>query len=221
MEKVFYLADENQLPPGATSIADAPQFLLISIDRKSFNLKELVAHIEPHLLQSNSPMTFLLNLESEYSRAEIECIKTLAEHKLVTLAYSYNESKSIFNKIAAYKNHGFINANASIRAWLFAIRSIQSCGSYWPDYLQSELLVAESQTYKRQSISSELTVRQYQVLRAINEGKSNQQIAAQMAVTTHTVKSHIAAIYKKLKVNNRTHCLKEASKQGLLKIAIK
>jgi DNA-binding NarL/FixJ family response regulator len=43
-----------------------------------------------------------------------------------------------------------------------------------------------------------------QVLEIASLGLSNRQIAARLGVTVHAVKYHLAAIYRKLEVTNRT-----------------
>lgn len=61
-----------------------------------------------------------------------------------------------------------------------------------------------------------LTNRQSQVLDLIAEGKSNKQIAYEMGVSEATVKLHINALLRSLKVNNRTQAVVTAQKMGLI-----
>jgi two-component system nitrate/nitrite response regulator NarL len=49
-----------------------------------------------------------------------------------------------------------------------------------------------------------LSPRELEVLRMISEGMTNAEIAARMQVTVHAVKFHLASIYRKLEVANRT-----------------
>jgi DNA-binding CsgD family transcriptional regulator len=49
-----------------------------------------------------------------------------------------------------------------------------------------------------------LTARELQVLEMASLGLTNWQIAASLHVTVHAIKFHLAAIYRKLKVTNRT-----------------
>ena len=61
-----------------------------------------------------------------------------------------------------------------------------------------------------------LTNRQSQVLDLMAEGKSNKQIAYEMGVSEATVKLHINALLRSLKVNNRTQAVVTAQKMGLI-----
>jgi DNA-binding NarL/FixJ family response regulator len=49
-----------------------------------------------------------------------------------------------------------------------------------------------------------LTAREREVMQRIARGMTNAQVAAELLVTTHAVKFHLAAIYRKLGVANRT-----------------
>jgi DNA-binding CsgD family transcriptional regulator len=49
-----------------------------------------------------------------------------------------------------------------------------------------------------------LSPREAQVIRLMTDGMTNRQIAGQLSVTIHAVKFHLASIYRKLGVHNRT-----------------
>jgi DNA-binding NarL/FixJ family response regulator len=61
-----------------------------------------------------------------------------------------------------------------------------------------------------------LSPRQIDVLKLIALGKSNKQIAFELNLTEGTVKLHVTAILKLLKVYNRTGAVAEAKNLGLL-----
>jgi DNA-binding CsgD family transcriptional regulator len=49
-----------------------------------------------------------------------------------------------------------------------------------------------------------LSPREFQVLEMVALGLSNAQMAARLNVTIHAIKFHLAAVYRKLGVSNRT-----------------
>ncbi len=54
------------------------------------------------------------------------------------------------------------------------------------------------------SISTELTVRETEVLRLIASGLSSNEVASCLVLSSHTVNAHIRSIYRKLGVNSRS-----------------
>lgn len=60
-----------------------------------------------------------------------------------------------------------------------------------------------------------LSLRETQVLTLIASGNSNQQIAEQLFISLHTVKTHVRRIYQKLDVERRTHAVAKARLLGL------
>jgi DNA-binding CsgD family transcriptional regulator len=54
------------------------------------------------------------------------------------------------------------------------------------------------------SIADRLSPREVEVLRLTSSGLTNAEVAALLGVTVHAVKFHLAAIYRRLGVANRT-----------------
>jgi DNA-binding NarL/FixJ family response regulator len=52
-----------------------------------------------------------------------------------------------------------------------------------------------------------LSAREAQVMQLMTEGMTNRQIAARLCVTVHAVKFHLASIYRKFEVHNRTEAV--------------
>jgi DNA-binding CsgD family transcriptional regulator len=62
----------------------------------------------------------------------------------------------------------------------------------------------DSAAYRSADAFLRLTAREEQVLEMTARGLTNRQIAEGLAVTIHAVKFHLATIYRKLEVSNRT-----------------
>jgi DNA-binding NarL/FixJ family response regulator len=61
-----------------------------------------------------------------------------------------------------------------------------------------------------------ITESELRVLRALAQGRSNKQIAAELFITEQTVKFHLTNIYRKLDVSNRTEATRFAYQHGLV-----
>lgn len=62
----------------------------------------------------------------------------------------------------------------------------------------------------------ELTERELAVLKLVAEGCSNVQIGVQLGIGMETAKSHVANIFSKLRVNDRTQAVLVALRRGIL-----
>ncbi len=71
-------------------------------------------------------------------------------------------------------------------------------------------------TPKRESLPDSLNQREMEVLRLIDAGLTNQEIADQIVIAVSTVKWHINHLYAKLGVHTRTRALARAKELGLL-----
>ena len=79
-----------------------------------------------------------------------------------------------------------------------------------------ERMAGPSPSYQ-QPLIEPLSERELEVLRLVAAGKSNQDIAAQLFLSTGTVKSHLNHIFGKLNVESRTQCVARARELKLLK----
>jgi predicted ATPase/DNA-binding CsgD family transcriptional regulator len=61
-----------------------------------------------------------------------------------------------------------------------------------------------------------LSEREYEVLRLVAEGLSNQQIGDQLFITERTVRFHVTSIFNKLGADNRAQAVALATQRGLL-----
>jgi LuxR family transcriptional regulator, maltose regulon positive regulatory protein len=60
-----------------------------------------------------------------------------------------------------------------------------------------------------------LSARELEVLQLVDQGLSNQEIAARLNIAASTVKTHINNIYSKLEVQTRTQAIRRARDLGL------
>lgn len=63
-----------------------------------------------------------------------------------------------------------------------------------------------------------LTDREMEILRLLDEGQSNKQIAKALHLSLHTVKNHVHSIIQKLEVSNRREAVHLAYNKGWLKV---
>ena len=61
-----------------------------------------------------------------------------------------------------------------------------------------------------------LTEREYEVLKLVVDGKSNNDIANLLSISEHTAKAHVCNIIQKLVVDDRTQAAVKALKEGII-----
>ena len=63
---------------------------------------------------------------------------------------------------------------------------------------------------------SNLTQREYEVLKLVVDGQTNSEIAKTLTISEHTAKAHVCNIFQKLVVDDRTQAAVKALKEGLV-----
>ena len=84
------------------------------------------------------------------------------------------------------------------------------------DVVVSERVVATAAPGAALQAGAALTARELEVLRLVARGLSNKEIAADLRITTHTVKYHLAAVLEKLGVRSRTEAVSLGVRKGLV-----
>jgi len=111
---------------------------------------------------------------------------------------------------------GFIPKSSSNEVMLNAIRLVQAGGKYLPsEVLSGSAPAAVSRRSRAVAPSVEtlgLTARQIDVLRFIAKGASNKVICRELNLAERTVKAHVTAVLRALKVSSRTQAAIAAAK---------
>ena len=132
--------------------------------------------------------------------------RELPDAKILMLTTS-DEEADLYEAIKAGAS-GYLLKEISIEEVPDAIRSVWAGQSRISPSMASKLLsefAAMSQrTGAGQPGGAQLTPREMQVLELASRGLTNGEVAAGLNVSVHAVKFHLAAIYRKLGVANRT-----------------
>ena len=89
-----------------------------------------------------------------------------------------------------------------------AIRAVHSGHKRIPPEVAAELAEHAGE--------EDLSPRELEVLGLVAKGHANKEIAARLAITEETVKSHITKILSKLAANDRTHAVTIGLKRGII-----
>ena len=84
------------------------------------------------------------------------------------------------------------------------------------DVVVSERVIATAAPATVPREGAALTPRELDVLRPVAQGLGNKEIAADLDLSTHTVKYHLASVLAKLGVRSRTEAVSRGIRTGLL-----
>jgi DNA-binding NarL/FixJ family response regulator len=113
---------------------------------------------------------------------------------------------------------GYLLKESSIEELIAGIHAAANGESLISPAIASKVLQrlrASGTSAREDSVASELSDRELQVLRLIANGQDNAQIAAELHISPKTVKNHISNILMKLQIENRIQAAVFAVRSGL------
>jgi DNA-binding NarL/FixJ family response regulator len=149
----------------------------------------------------------------------VEAIKQIRERfpqvQLIVLT-TYGDDDSIFQGIAAGAR-GYLLKDAPRDELFRAVRAVAHGESLLQPAVATRLLDRFARP-KVEPPRETLTERELDVLRLLAKGSANKQIGAQLHISESTVKTHVANIFQKLEVTDRTEAVTVALTRGLIKL---
>ena len=133
------------------------------------------------------------------------------------LALTESDDEADVRAVALAGAIGYIVKSVKAAKIAEAVRAAHA-GKGWLDPNVTAYLLHD---YRRASQESParpaLTPTEIRILQLVADGQTTLEIADELFVAEKTVKNHLANIYRKLDVKNRSHAVSEGYKQGLLK----
>ena len=144
----------------------------------------------------------------------------LAEHPEVIIVFltMHDDDDRLFEAIRVGAK-GYLLKNVPASDLIFYLRGLERGEAAVSASMTTRIMnrIAESKTYQMASSFSleELTQREMDVLRELNTGASNKEIAQRLIISERTVKNHVSSILSKLSVKNRREAIVLARRYGL------
>ena len=135
-----------------------------------------------------------------------------------------------FIVLTTYDNDEYIfkGIEAGARAYLLkdapredlfkAIRAVHKGESLIQPAIAGKVLDRFAELSRQAQGVEALSEREVEVLKLVAKGAANKEIAAELAITESTVKTHIQTIFQKLGVSDRTEAVTEAIKKGIIRL---
>ncbi len=134
------------------------------------------------------------------------------------LVVSGSEDVQVAQQMIATDAQGYVLKSSSREELRKALKNALNGKTYMPE--EWEGIVAASRGCGQEASPAgqlKITGRQLDVLYLMAQGHPNKIIADWLGLSEHTIKTHIQGLFDALSVHNRTACVREAEKLGLLK----
>lgn len=222
--KRIVLADDHELfRAGLAGLIDTqPDLTVIGQAGDGFEALTLARQLLPDLIVMDISMPVCNGLEATRL---IRSNPGLAEVRIVMLTI-HDEDEKLFDAVKAGAN-GYLLKNTNAAEFLRAVRAALAGEAILPSKLAMRLmdefsrLAARAEVPRDAGLQGEpsgetLTTREREVLELLAAHASDREIADQLSVSVHTVKSHVRNILAKLHAVNRRAAVSRARQQGLM-----
>jgi DNA-binding NarL/FixJ family response regulator len=142
-----------------------------------------------------------------------------ANIKFIVLT-TYDNDEYIFDAIEAGAK-GYLLKDASREELFQAVRAVHRGESLIEPGVAAKIIDRLAQLSRRSnqsSIAELLSERETEVLQLMASGSPNKAIASALSISESTVKTHVANIFQKLEVNQRTEAVTKAMSLGIIKL---
>jgi DNA-binding NarL/FixJ family response regulator len=213
------LADDHELfREGLAALLNTQQDLqVIAQAGDGFEALTLTRDLQPDLIVLDISMPVCDGLEATRL---IRATPNLLESRILILTV-HEEDDKLFEAIKAGAN-GYLLKSTSSSEFLKGIRGVLAGEAVLPPKLAARLLEEFARLANRPQstaveLSANLTLREHEVLSLVAIGATDKEIAAQLSLSRHTVKTHLRSILSKLHAVNRRQAAQLARQQGLVK----
>ena len=142
--------------------------------------------------------------------------------KVIILSSRNNDEEII--KVLSLGAYAYVIKDINTEILLTIVKTVNE-GAMWLDPKivpvlrdKSDKIIPPKHTTRAmfRNTHSNLTQREYEVLKLVVDGKSNSDIANELCISEHTAKAHVCNIIQKLLVDDRTQAAVKAIKEGIV-----
>jgi len=178
----------------------------------------------PELLAGDDFDLLLLDLQVPGTEG-LSGLLTLREcvPDIPTVVVSHHDDRDTIERCLACGASGFIPKSSSKEIIRRAVELVLAGGIFVPAQALRQVAaeaVAEAADGGGEAAPEALTERQRRVLQMMMEGHSNKQIAYRLGISEWTVKAHVSAVLRKLRVHNRVAAVLAARQLGMAPAAV-
>jgi DNA-binding NarL/FixJ family response regulator len=205
--RILVIEDNRVLRDGISNLLNGqPDMKVVAAIGSSNNILLKIRKVKPHI------MILDLGLWSHNPRSVLEGVKKdFPDIKIIGMGLIPSQT-DIIESVEAGAS-GFILKDATEKEFIGTIRSVAKGIKILPPLLAGSLFsrVIENALKKgkgKLTSAVRMTKREREIIALIADGMSNKDIARQLNIATHTVKSHVHNIMEKLALHSRLQIAK-------------
>lgn len=214
--KVLLIEDNRLLREGITKMLNAEEDIKVLATSGNGDTYKLAKELVPDVvlldlgLKNQNSLTVVGQIKVRFPETHIIVMDLIPAHAEVV--------EFVRAGVA-----GFILKDATLRDFLQTIRAVSKGAKILPPPMTGSLfsqivdLALQSGNINKLISAVKMTSREQDIISHIASGKSNKEIASNLNIAVHTVKSHVHNILEKLALHSRLELSSFAHSQGMNK----
>lgn len=184
----------------------------ITIVGKAHNGKEVIT-----LLEHLSCDILLLDINMPFMDG-VETARHLKRHKpsIKIIILSMLNNLSYIKELIAIGVEGYLLKNCDKHSFITAINAVYRNQKYFDETIQKILNTGYRTEYMVNNKEVSLSEREVEIIRMVALGMTSSEIASELFISPHTVKTHRKNVNAKLQITNPVELTHFAKKHGIL-----
>ncbi len=208
--KVAIIEDQAATREGlAILISNAPGF---EVTGRFASVEQALDRLDldpPHVLLMDIALPGMSGIEG------VRIVRSRHPEIQVLILTVYGDDDHVFEAICAGAC-GYLVKGTPRERLLAAIGELRDGGSPMSPEIARKIVVMFQKAVPPKNRDSQLTPREFQILRLLADGHNYKTCADQLSLSLHTVRFHIRNIYEQLHVHSKSEAVLKALRSGLI-----